>query len=392
VGGDTGTSSAGTSAGDGSTGTSAGSTTGTGGSIVVDSTSSGGSTTAGSDSTSGAPICLTSDPEACGSTGSTGTTGAATTTTGSATTTTTGSTPPPQAGLLTAGVWDDNRNYPWFTAYRQHMYASTTPGLLPLTDSAFDAANQSYPQSVTGHTNLDVAFVIDTTGSMGDELSYLQSEFEAIASTVATTYPNATPRWSVILYRDLSDVYVTRLSDFQSDAGAFQAYLAMQSAGGGGDIPEAPDKAFALVPQLTWRSDDATARMLFWVADAPHHAENAGAMATAIGAVQQLGVHIYPIASSGVDELTELTMRSAAALTHGRYIFLTNDSGIGGDHKEPSIPCYFVTKLDQAMLRMVDIEMTGVYREPAPSEILRTGGNPQSGACTTTDGQTVYVF
>jgi hypothetical protein len=103
-------------------------------------------------------------------------------------------------------------------------------------------------------------------------------------------------------------------------------------------------------------------------------------------------VHIYPVASSGVDELTELTMRSAAQLTGGRYLFLTNDSGVGGDHKEPSIPCYFVTKLDDAILRMVDIEMSGVYHEPNASEVLRTGGDPQNGACELESGQTVYVF
>ncbi len=61
-------------------------------------------------------------------------------------------------------------------------------------------------------------------------------------------------------------------------------------------------------------------------------------------AARSLDVHIYPVASSGVDELTELTMRSAAQLTGGRYLFLTDDSGVGGAHMEPSIPCYFVTK------------------------------------------------
>jgi hypothetical protein len=98
------------------------------------------------------------------------------------------------------------------------------------------------------------------------------------------------------------------------------------------------------------------------------------------------------VASSGVDELTELTMRSAAQLTGGRYLFLTDDSGVGGEHKEPSIPCYFVTQLDAAILRMVDIEMTGVYREPTAAELVRAGGDPQEGACELQSGQTVFVF
>jgi hypothetical protein len=144
--------------------------------------------------------------------------------------------------------------------------------------------------------------------------------------------------------------------------------------------------------QLTWRADAATARIAFWVADAPHHGQNAPGMAAAIQGARSQGIHIYPVASSGIDEFTELTMRTAAQMTLGRYLFLPNDSGVGGPHKEPSIPCYFVTKLDSAILRMVDIELTGTYREPAPAEIVRTGGNPQNGACKLDSGVEVLVF
>ena len=30
----------------------------------------------------------------------------------------------------------------------------------------------------------------------------------------------------------------------------------------------------------------------------------------------------------------------------GRYLFLTDDSGIGNDHEEPRVPCYRVERLD----------------------------------------------
>ncbi|HEX3598012.1 MAG TPA: VWA domain-containing protein, partial [Polyangiaceae bacterium] len=103
----------------------------------------------------------------------------------------------------------------------------------------------------------------------------------------------------------------------------------------------------------TWRSDEKTARLAFWVADAPHHDSRKAEMADALRDTHDVGVHIYAVAASGVDELTEDTMRSAAELTGGRYLFLTNDSGVGGAHKEPEIPCYFATHLDDAILRMV---------------------------------------
>src|SRR5258708_7458084 len=79
--------------------------------------------------------------------------------------------------------------------------------------SARDLANgQASPK-----TDLDVQLVLDTTGSMGDELAYLQGEFDAIATTVHARFPNMTPRYSLVLYRDKGDEYVTRPFAFTTD-------------------------------------------------------------------------------------------------------------------------------------------------------------------------------
>ena len=194
------------------------------------------------------------------------------------------------------------------------------------------------------------------------------------------------------MYRDHGDAYLTRSFDFTSDLDALRAELEKQDADGGGDTPEAADAALADMNALDWRAGDDVARLAFWLADAPYHAEDAEAMADGIRSAAGLDVHMYPVASSGVDDFTELMMREAAQLTGGRYLFLTDDSGVGGEHKEPNIPCYFVTRLDHAMLRMVDIELTGDYREPAESEIIRKGGDPEDGACTLESGDEVEVF
>jgi hypothetical protein len=41
---------------------------------------------------------------------------------------------------------------------------------------------------------------------------------------------------------------------------------------------------------------------------------------------------------------------------------------------------------------MVDIEMSGEYREPDAAEVLRAGGNPLNGACTLESGQVVAAY
>ncbi len=297
-----------------------------------------------------------------------------------------------QPGTLTAGVWDDNRNFDFFSAYRKGMYQSQAPALPPFTLAEVKEAYERFLQTPGPKQTLDVSLVIDTTGSMSDEIGYLQAEFAALSDAIFEQYPNAEQRWSLVLYRDEGDAYLTQKHDFVSDKLAFQSTLGGASAEGGGDTPEAPDEGLAEAATLTWRESDETAKLAFWIADAPHHVAKAGALAEAVRSLVGLGVHLYPVASSGVDELTEISMRSAAQLSGGRYLFLTDDSGVGGAHKEPTIPCYFVTKLDDAILRMVDIELSGTYREPAKEEIIRKGGEPIEGACQLDEERSVFVY
>lgn len=289
-------------------------------------------------------------------------------------------------GTLTAGAWDDNLNFDYFLQYRgEHE------GVLSLDEAAHRAAHDAFATRGPKRT-LDVTLVIDTTGSMSDEIEYLKTELVALHDTIGAHYADAEQRWAIVVYRDEGDAYVTRSFDFRDDAAAVSRDLGEQRADGGGDFPEAPDRALAEANQLHWRADSDNARVVFWVADAPPHEDKKQAFVAAITAASNQDVHIYPVASSGIDEPTELIMRSAAQLTGGRYLFLTDDSGVGGEHKVPTLPCYYVTKLDAAILRMIHIEMTGVYKEPSSAEIIRTGGNPSARECTLQDGQQVRAF
>jgi hypothetical protein len=245
--------------------------------------------------------------------------------------------------------------------------------------------------SAAGMTGLDVAIMIDTTGSMGDEIAYLQAELLNISTAIADKYPNINQRWAFVAYRDYQDDYVTRAFDFTTDLAAFKASFAKLGAGGGGDYEEAPERGLRDLNQLTWR-DGAVARVAFWVGDAPHHNQYASEVLAGIRDLKTRGVHIYPVSASGTSELLEYTMRLGAMVTGGRYLFLTNDSGIGNSHKEPTIPCYLVTTLQKAMQRMIQMELTGTRIEPAASEVIRTGGNPKDGRCELNGGEVVQVL
>jgi hypothetical protein len=240
---------------------------------------------------------------------------------------------------------------------------------------------------------VDVALVVDTTGSMGDELEYLKVELEAITGAVQTTFPGISQRWALVVYRDenMGDAYDVRTTPFTDDIGAFQKVLAQQSAGGGGDFPEIPDRGLEGAAQLAWRPGNV-ARLVFLVGDAPTHADRAPRFANAVASLRTSGVRIYPVGASGIDEVAEYEFRTAAELSGGRYLFLTDDSGVGDPHKEPTLPCYLVTKLNQAMVRMIAIELSGAPIAPDPSEIIRTGGDPTDGRCTLASGQIVSAL
>jgi hypothetical protein len=308
--------------------------------------------------------------------------------TGGSTSSTVGGNGSIAAGILTAGSWDDNRNFDLFTSYL--AAGSGMHGRPPLTNQEYADANALWSGARASKTTLDVSLVIDTTGSMGDELRYLTTEFLALHAAIGARYPDAEQRWSLVVYKDVVDEYIVRWFDFRDDPNDFVTHLAAQTAGGGGDYPESPERALGIASQLGWRDD--AAKLAFWVADAPHHDADAAVMATSIRDLRARGVHVYPVMASAADDLTELTMRSAAELTGGRLLFLTDDSGVGDTHAVPRIPCFFVTKLDKGIERMVDIELSGTYREPDASDVIRTGGDPQSGRCTLDDGHVASVF
>jgi len=220
--------------------------------------------------------------------------------------------------------------------------------------------------------NLDLAIVLDTTGSMGDELDYIKSEIRGISKAVHDKFPEVQQRFALVVYRDEGDEYVARHFDFAS-LEVFHKRLAEQKAAGGGDYPEAVHKGFEEARQLQWRGDD-TARVLFWIADAPPHAQHMNRTMAAANVLRKQGVAMYPIACSGYDDACEVVMRSCALLTGGQFLFLTDDSGVGNSHAEPKIPYYHVERLEKLMVRMIAGELAGQRIDANPADVIRTVG------------------
>lgn len=225
----------------------------------------------------------------------------------------------------------------------------------------------------------DLALVVDTTGSMADELEYLKSELGAILADLNRDHRNLDIRVAFVAYRDVGDAYVTRTFPFTSDIAALRDDLSQQSAGGGGDYPEAVEQALARAIALDWRPN--AVRSILFVADAPPHAEDVAASWRSAEVARAGRIQIVPVGASGVGDGAEYMMRAMAALTQSRYIFLTDDSGIGNPHAEPSVDCYLVTKLNASIRRVLDSQISGRRIEPGEDEIIRSVGDYDAGRC-----------
>jgi von Willebrand factor type A domain len=227
---------------------------------------------------------------------------------------------------------------------------------------------------------LDLVVVVDTTGSMGDEIAFLQRELIGIARAAARKAPDVSIRYGLVAYRDRGDEYVVKNYGFTGESGEMAGWLRGLSADGGGDYPEAAAAALRAGVGLNWRAGKGE-RLMLHVADAPPHQGDAADYLRAAKAAAGKGVQIFTLGASGVAEESEYLMRQASVATGGRYLFLTDDSGVGNAHSEPTIPCYQVTKLSRLLTRVLMTELSGLRQEAGGGEVIREVGSYSGGVC-----------
>lgn len=212
---------------------------------------------------------------------------------------------------------------------------------------------------------LDLVFLLDTTGSMGDELRRIQQTIDSIAARIDGFNPRPEIRYALVAYKDDGDIYVTRPVAFSDDLEQFRNELAQLSADGGGDIPEAVDQAlYEGIVRLEWR-DEPTVRLAFLVADAGPHVPGQ-AQFTYLDSSREAvarGIKIYPIAASNTDAQAEYIFRQLAQQTLGGFVFLTYQPGADGGAPGESTPLeageqpYTVERLDDLIVGIIEREL-----------------------------------
>ena len=202
----------------------------------------------------------------------------------------------------------------------------------------------------------DIAFIVDATGSMGDEIDFLKKDLINILDRAKGGLSGVDLRTGAVFYRDEEDEYVTKFSPFTDDYRKTIQYISRQYADGGGDLPEAVHTALeAGLQNLAWNTS-ARARIAFLVLDAPAHQDRQGVVESLQASVREYakqGVKLIPVFCSSPSKECEFMCRFFAVLTGGTYVFLTDDSGVGGDHIEASVGDFQVEPLNDLLVRLI---------------------------------------
>ena len=224
---------------------------------------------------------------------------------------------------------------------------------------------------------VEAVFLVDGTGSMGDEINYLKVDLNDVIEKVKANNSNITLRLGSVFYRDKDqgDLYVTRKSDLSEDVTKTIDFIKLQNADGGGDYPEAVDEGLEVaINDMKW-SENARTKIIFLILDAPPHQkpEVLLNMQRLTAKAAAMGIKIVPVTASGTDKSTEYLMRSLALCSNGTYVFLTDHSGVGDHHIDPTTDHFEVEKLNSVFIRLFK-QFTEVIscKKELPKEVLET--------------------
>ena len=198
----------------------------------------------------------------------------------------------------------------------------------PVCDSQY-ADNQT----VCPRPRMDVVFLIDSTGSMSDEIREVKINIENIINTVKSGYPSPDVRVGIVTYRDYKleeREYLTRQLDLTYNLDKVISFLKSIDANGGGDYSEAvADGLHLALQKMDWANE--AKKIVVLIGDAPPHGEgssennyqqgspNGYDYKTELEYAQEQNMVIYSVSGSGMDSNGVKIWKELAYKTGGDY-------------------------------------------------------------------------
>jgi hypothetical protein len=183
--------------------------------------------------------------------------------------------------------------------------------------------------AATPQPRVEVAFVLDTTGSMGGLIEGAKRRIWSIARRIGEGRPRPDLRMALVAYRDRGDAYVTQVHDLTPDMDAVYRDLMSFQADGGGDGPEHVSAAlYEAVHRVSWSGGPAL-KVIFLVGDAPPHVDYQDGLDYRRHAREAAarGIVVETI-QCGAGEATAAVWREIAGLAAGHYARIDAQGGM----------------------------------------------------------------
>lgn len=192
--------------------------------------------------------------------------------------------------------------------------------------------------------HIDLAFCIDTTGSMQGEIENVKAKTKELVAKLAGGKPSPVIRVGLVAYRDRGDDYVTKVFPFSEDIDKVVKDISSLNANGGGDAPEAVNEALHVsLNTLKWSDDKKTLKLLFLIGDAgpKHYTNDFDYRNEAKNAISR-GIQINTLGCQGLEAFRDGdgvgVFKEIAKLADGRYESLAyHETVIGADGKATDV-------------------------------------------------------
>jgi len=208
-------------------------------------------------------------------------------------------------------------------------FLSRACALALLTASAIVSAVPAQAKIDQAKPTVEVAFILDTTGSMASLIEGAKRKIWSIATTIIDDNPGADIRMGLVAYRDIGDEYVTRRIELTTDIQDLYAQLLELRARGGGDWPESVNEALHEgITKLSWTSGPEVSRIVFLVGDAPPHMDYQQDMKypQVLALAKQKDIVVNAV-QAGEARDTLRVWREIAQMGDGEYIPIPQDGG-----------------------------------------------------------------
>ena len=221
---------------------------------------------------------------------------------------------------------------------------------------------------------VDILFILDTTGSMGEEIDQLKKTLEIINLNLTSVEPGVKVRFGMVLYRDRGDDYDTLIVPLTNDVDGFLHKLKKVKADGGGDRPEDLQAALdAAIHGISWNPN--AIRLGFIITDAPPHLDykQEYSYIEAARDAKAQGIKLFSVGTGGLNIAGEYVLRQISQLTYAKYIFLTygeegeSEGGEIGSVSHHTGDNYTADKLEAIIIQFAREELSNLMDLPPTS-------------------------